>query len=304
MVGVGGCAFTETPYFSENTMQMLRAGTGHPALCTQDGCGGMIPADNISQKHGRWRGLDILDIDVVRCDWPEAFERIDAAIEAGGQTVFAFLNANNANLAVRNPDFRRALQDSVVLPDGVGLDIAARALHGAAFPANLNGTDFIPALLTYVERPLTVAMIGATSTVLENARTEFARNTPWHRFVAVSDGYVGAAETPAVLDRLRALRPDILLVAMGSPRQELWIARYIRPEHGKVVFSVGGLFDFVSQSKPRAPRLLRMLRCEWVFRLALEPRRLWRRYLLGNPLFLFHVLRHKFRRHDAGKTPA
>ena len=237
---------------------------------------------------------DILAINVAWYDWRDAYRRVDEALAGDGQTVFAFLNANNANLALRNQDFRTALSHSVVLPDGFGIDIAAKALHGRPFPANLNGTDFVPALLTYVATPLRVAMIGATEEVLEKARGEFSRHAPWHEYVAVSDGYFSDDESGPVLEKLAELSPDILLVAMGSPRQELWIDRHIRPEHGKVVFSVGALFDFVSNSVPRAPRILRLLRSEWIFRLALEPRRLWRRYLFGNPLFLFHVLRYKF----------
>ena len=123
-------------------------------------------------------GCDILDIDVAWMDWRDAYRRVDEALASDGQTVFAFLNANNANLAQRNPAFRKALANSVVLPDGIGIDIAAKALHGRPFPANLNGTDFVPALLTYVATPLRVAMIGATPDVLEKARGEFSRHAP------------------------------------------------------------------------------------------------------------------------------
>lgn len=238
-------------------------------------------------------GRDILSVDVAFYDWPQAFDRVDAALAAEDQTVFAFLNAHNANLAVRNPEFQDALRNSVVLPDGLGIDIAAKALHGQIFPANLNGTDFVPALLTYLERPLSVAMIGAKPSVLEAAQRIFSDHAPWHRFIAVSDGFFDEQQTPAVLGKLAEIQPDILLVAMGSPRQELWVARHVGPQYCKLVFCVGALFDFVARAVPRAPRLLRDIRSEWIFRLAVEPRRLWRRYLLGNPLFLYYVLRYK-----------
>ena len=78
---------------------------------------------------------DILAINVAWYDWRDAYRRVDEALAGDGQTVFAFLNANNANLALRNPDFRTALSHSVVLPDGFGIDIAAKALHGRPFPA-------------------------------------------------------------------------------------------------------------------------------------------------------------------------
>jgi exopolysaccharide biosynthesis WecB/TagA/CpsF family protein len=108
-------------------------------------------------------------------------------------------------------------------------------------------------------------------------------------------GISSKGDSAAVLDRLAALDPDITLVALGSPAQELWIDRYIRPGHGRVVFGVGALFDFVSGSVARAPKYFRDFRIEWLWRLIQEPSRLWRRYILGNPVFLFHLLRYKLR---------
>lgn len=260
--------------------------------------------NGITQSTGRSDECDILDVNVAWLDWPDAFHRIDSALGAQGQTVIAFLNANNANIAMRDPDFRRALSACTVLPDGVGVDIAAKALYGKSFPANLNGTDFIPALLNYITRPLKVALLGARPDVLQRATDEFSRKLPWHEFISVSDGYFDKDDCEKVLAQLADVKPDVLLVAMGSPTQELWIQENIRPEHGKVVFSVGGLFDFVSEIIPRAPQFVRTLRCEWIYRLIQEPGRMWRRYILGNPLFLFHVLRYKFFGGNSGRTTA
>jgi exopolysaccharide biosynthesis WecB/TagA/CpsF family protein len=237
---------------------------------------------------------DILGIRVVALGWAQALDELKRAIYGNGpQRIFNFLNANNANLAMRNPRYRQGLTKSEVLPDGVGVDIASRALHGSAFPANLNGTDFIPALLVHSEKPLKVALIGARSDILERAVVSFSAATPWHEFIAVADGYFDKTDSPKVLADLSAINPDITLVAMGSPSQEIWIDSNIGQGHGRVVFGVGALFDFVSGAVPRAPETIRSLRLEWVWRLFLEPSRLWRRYILGNPVFLFHLLRYK-----------
>jgi exopolysaccharide biosynthesis WecB/TagA/CpsF family protein len=237
---------------------------------------------------------DILGIRVAALEWRDALRKVEEAVNGGGpQRIFHFLNANNANLAMRNQTYRQGLSRSEVLPDGVGVDLASRTLCRAAFPANLNGTDFVPALLVHIERPLTIALIGARPEILEQAVANLQAATPWHRYHAVADGYFERSNSAAVLDRLAALDPDITLVALGSPVQELWIDGHIRPGHGRVVFSVGGLFDFVSGSIARAPKSFRTLRMEWLWRLIQEPSRLWRRYLLGNPVFLFHLLRYK-----------
>ena len=241
-------------------------------------------------------GCEILDIDVAWLNRSQAFDNIREALFQDRQTVYAFLNAHNANIATANKDYRSALQHFTVLPDGLGVDLAARALYGQPFPANLNGTDFVPALLAYLVRPRRVALVGAQPEVLAAARDGFQQKTPWHEFVAVSDGYFDKDHCQTVLDKLAALNADIVLVAMGSPLQELWIRNNIGEEHGKVIIGVGALFDFVSQAVPRAPAYIRRLRSEWIFRLLWEPRRLWRRYLLGNPLFLMRVLGHRWLR--------
>jgi exopolysaccharide biosynthesis WecB/TagA/CpsF family protein len=240
---------------------------------------------------------DIMGIRVAALEWSQALDELRQSIEGDGpQRIFNFLNANNANLAMRDPNYRHGLSRCEVLPDGFGVDIASRTLHGSAFPANLNGTDFIPALLVHIEQPLKVALIGARPEILERAALNFQTATPWHRFFAVSDGYFDKSDSGAVLDKLADLDPDITLIALGTPVQELWIDSHIRNGHGRVVFGVGALFDFVSGAVPRAPEAIRDLRLEWVWRLLLEPSRLWRRYIVGNPVFLFHVMRYKIMR--------
>jgi N-acetylglucosaminyldiphosphoundecaprenol N-acetyl-beta-D-mannosaminyltransferase len=107
----------------------------------------------------------------------------------------------------------------------------------------------------------------------------------------VHHGYATEAEMPAVLASLADSGASLLFVAMGVPAQELWIQRYRPALNVPVTLAVGALFDFYSGDVPRAPRWLRGLGLEWVFRLALEPRRLYQRYVVGNPLFVLRALR-------------
>ena len=94
---------------------------------------------------------------------------------------------------------------------------------------------------------------------------------------------------PAVIKQIAAAAPDVLLVAMGIPLQDVWIRRHAARLNAKVAMGVGGLFDFYSGRIPRAPSVVRTLRLEWAFRMVQEPTRLWQRYLLGNPLFLMRL---------------
>ena len=100
-------------------------------------------------------------------------------------------------------------------------------------------------------------------------------------------GYYGPADEETVCARIRATSPDLLLVALGNPLQEEWIARCAEKTGATVCIGVGAFFDFVAGQVPRAPLWIRQLKCEWIYRLLQEPRRLWRRYLIGNLVFLW-----------------
>jgi exopolysaccharide biosynthesis WecB/TagA/CpsF family protein len=236
---------------------------------------------------------NILGTEVVAVDWDEALALLGGLALQRRFTPIGFLNAHSANIAASDDAFKQALDRFLVLPDGIGIDIASKLLYGASFPANLNGTDFIPAFLARTPGSLRVALLGAVEDNVRKAAAELGRRAPQHDYIVVHDGFFAAREEARILERLKALRPDVLLVAMGVPRQEMWIDRNMTADHCTLAVAVGALFDFLSGAIPRAPIWMRRLRLEWVFRLALEPGRLWRRYVVGNPLFLARVLRQK-----------
>ena len=245
-------------------------------------------------------GLDtlrtILGISVLAIRWDDAIALLAKLVAERRFTKVSFLNAHNANIAYSDPVFAEALDDFLILPDGVGVDIAAKLLYGAPFPDNLNGTDFVPAFLQASKRPLTVALLGASRVNAEAASVKLSALAGQHNFVVVHDGYFSAAQEPEIVERIARLRPDVLLVAMGVPRQELWIARHIDARHCTLPIAVGALLDFLSGTVPRAPLWMRRLRLEWLYRLWIEPGRLWRRYVVGNPVFLWRVLKQKLSR--------
>lgn len=236
---------------------------------------------------------NILGIPVASVDWNDAIALLTGLLEAERFTKVSFMNAHNANMVCADKDFAAALHDFLVLPDGVGVDIAARLLYGEPFPANLNGTDFIPGFLAATSEPLTIGLLGTTRRNAEASAKKLSMLVPRHRFVVIHDGFFSAAEEPAILQRLKDLRPHILLVAMGVPRQELWIARNLTGAHCTIPIAVGALLDFLSGAVPRAPEWMRRMRIEWIFRLYIEPGRLWRRYIVGNPMFLARVMRQR-----------
>jgi exopolysaccharide biosynthesis WecB/TagA/CpsF family protein len=240
-------------------------------------------------------GRDILGVAIADVSRAEALGRVERAISGRSHLKIAFCNAHTANTACSDPAFRAALKRFLVLPDGVGVDMAARWLGGAAFKANLNGTDFVPEILGAAKRPLRIALIGGRPGVAQRAAEVFAGLGPGHEVVPVLDGFSGPDDEARWLAALAAEPVDLALVAMGNPRQEFWIDAHLDAGHASVAIGVGALFDFLAGEVARAPGFVRELRLEWMWRLMLEPRRLFVRYVVGNPLFVLRVLAAKFR---------
>jgi len=242
----------------------------------------------MGSESARVRTQDIFGVGVLSCDLDLACDLIEARIANRAPTRVAFLNANLSLLAVEQPELREALKAFVVFNDGLGVDIANRVLNGFGFPANLNGTDLVPHLLGRVRTPLRIFLLGAKSETLQKAVGVIRRRWPHHVVAGHAHGYLDAGREARIPDMIRKARPHMVLVAMGNPKQELWIAQHV-PRCAPCCLGVGALFDFLAGDVRRAPRWIRAMRCEWMFRLALEPRRLWRRYLIGNVKFFAYL---------------
>jgi alpha-1,3-mannosyltransferase len=230
----------------------------------------------------------IFGVEVLSCHLDQACDLIEARIAERTPTRVAFLNANLSLLAVDRSDLREALDGFVVFNDGIGIAIANRILNGSTFAANLNGTDLVPHFLSRARRSLRIFLLGAKPETLQKAARTIEGRWPRHVVVGQVNGYFKASQETLIQQAIAAARPDIVLVAMGNPNQELWISRNI-PHCAPCALGVGALFDFLTGEARRAPRWMRAVRFEWLFRLACEPRRLWRRYLIGNAAFLAYV---------------
>src|SRR6266700_2380041 len=231
----------------------------------------------------------ILDVPIQATNKRGAFNLLERSLGRGTRDVVAFGNANLLNLARRDGGVRDALRKFIVLNDGIGADIASRVLFGSKFAENLNGTDFVPYFLLRLRRGVRVFLLGARPGIAERAASALLRECPQHSVVGVQHGY-GDIESPEFLRAIRKLGPDLILVGLGNPAQVLWLARHFDATGCALGIAVGALFDFMAGEYSRAPGWMRMARLEWVYRLALEPRRLASRYLIGNPSFLGKVL--------------
>ena len=234
---------------------------------------------------------DILGVAVSVATTQEALSHLDDRLQKRTPTCVAFFNANTSNLAASQTRLESVLKKFVVFSDGIGADIASRLLHGAAFPENLNGTDFTPFFLRNTRHILRIFILGGHSDVTQRAIDEFRRQAPQHQYVGSQNGYFQPNEIPAIVEAIKSVQADVILVALGTPLQEFWLADHFSATRCRLGFCVGGLLDFVSGAKPRAPLWLRRIRMEWIYRLMLEPGRMWRRYIIGNIQFLARVAR-------------
>jgi len=220
----------------------------------------------------------------------DAVAAIESAVLAGSKAHVAFVNADCVNIAASDETYRDRLAAMAwVFVDGIGMRIAGRLLNQPVRD-NVNGTDLFPRLCEALARHdrslyLLGGRPGVAAAAADWARTRF----PGLRIAGSRDGYFAADDSHAVVTEIQETRPDVLLVAMGVPVQEAWMARHATATGATVTLGVGGLFDYYSGRIPRAPLWMRRLGLEWMFRLLQEPGRLWRRYLVGNVVFLGRI---------------
>ncbi len=201
-----------------------------------------------------------------------------------------FINAHCINVARNNSGYRRALaRTDLLLPDGIGIEIAAK-MAGKDKPVNLNGTDLFPLIC---ERAAAagagIFLLGGLPKVADAAAAWACGSWPTLRISGTQDGYFDRAHEDAVIERINRSGAAILFVGLGVPLQEAWIERNRHRLLVPAVLGVGGLFDYYSGRIARAPAVIREAKCEWVWRLAMEPRRMAERYLVGNAVFLAHA---------------
>ena len=228
----------------------------------------------------------------------EALDHFKECIRERKRLQVAFMNPDCFNIACRDPEYFRLMKERFeVLADGIGLVIAGK-LTGQRLRENINGSDMYPHLCEMAEKNgFSIYLLGARPGVAETMRRKTLESYPRLKFAGVRDGCFDLdAGAEQVVAAINASGADILLVAFGVPRQEKWLERWGERLEVPVRIGVGGLFDFYSGRIRRAPLWMREIGMEWSFRLLMEPRRLFRRYIIGNPLFLWRVVRRQLSR--------
>lgn len=230
---------------------------------------------------------------LLRTTQTDLQQRLQDILQGENQYTLLFANTN---FIVQCQPLQNELNRSntIIVNDGIGIDIATWLIHRHTFPENLNGTDFVPHYLHSVREHARVFLLGGKPGVAARAAVTLKGGFGVD-VVGTCDGYCQANNIERVVSSINATRANVVLVAMGNPLQEQWILDYGAQLDARVLIGVGALFDFLAGDKPRAPRIVQRLRLEWLYRLCLEPSRLLRRYTVDIGVFLALCLRKKHR---------
>lgn len=214
---------------------------------------------------------------------------LDRVLDDDSCRTLAFLNAHAVNNAIWNPEFYNFLMESdFLLRDGIGVKLAMK-LFGFKPGDNLNGTDLIPKIIAG-HRNYTFSIYGSSADVLDMARTRL-HDEAMDNIISMEHGFHDFETYFAASERDK---PDIIILCMGMPKQELLAAELIKRRAAKLIICAGGWVDFYSGAKKRAPLWVQRLSMEWVYRLFQEPKRLGKRYTLDVFYYFYVVLISRF----------
>jgi len=241
-----------------------------------------------------------VNIDVVATE--ELYSRIvECAVDSKTHKVM-YVNADCILIAQKDAAYRKILNRAdLVYADGMSIVWGARLL-GKYLPGRSTAADFMMQFCReFAEKGLGIYLLGARPGVVEAAGVKLKQAIPELKIVGTRHGYFQHEENEKIIDQINRATPHILLIGLGAPYQEKWIDRNFNRINVPVIWGVGGLFDFLSGRLKRGPQFLLDNGFEWFCRLCVEPSRLWKRYLIGNLLFMWYVLRWKFSRKDGNK---
>ena len=257
--------------------------------------------DASSAKRGGGEVSRLFGIPVARVTEAEAVDRITAMAKGPRQGRAAFVATLNVDFVANavsgwpfggNDELWGYLKNAdFVTADGMPIVLLSKLLR-RPLPERVTGADMVPAICRrFAEEGLSIYVLGGSQPALDEA---FAKLPPV-RVAGVDPAFVKLDEDqPEIIDRINAARPDLLFVALGNPKQELWMGRNAAKLDVPVMIGVGGTFNFIAGRVKRAPKWMQRSGLEWVYRIIQEPGRLWRRYAYGLVKFAWLTVLHLF----------
>ena len=236
--------------------------------------------------------IEVMGLPIRPLRTEELIEALVSRATAGVRTTACYANAHTVNLAFREPEFAALLRECELLyADGASVVWASRWAK-RRLPERMTAADYFEGFARRcAESDVSMFLLGGRAGTAARAATELCRRFPSLRIVGTHAGHFSEQESASVVEAINQARPQVLAVGLSSPRQERWLAEHGRWLDVPVRWCVGALFDYFAGRERRAPAWLAGNGFEWLFRLAVDPVGKWRRYLLGNPLFVWNALR-------------
>jgi N-acetylglucosaminyldiphosphoundecaprenol N-acetyl-beta-D-mannosaminyltransferase len=242
--------------------------------------------------------LRLLDVRVDQIDGPGLERSILSDVGNGSSRLYAYVNVHAVNLAQHDRRFREIINGaSVVYCDGEGVRLGARIL-GRRLPPRTVLTYWVWNLCALMEeKGLSVFFLGAREPVVARAAAVLRERYPRLKLAGWHHGYFAkqGEESRRVVDLINRAAPDLLFVGFGMPLQEYWIEENLGALGAGIVLTAGSMIEYIAGEKKLTPAWMAKSGLEWFYRLLREPRRLWKRYLLGNPQFILRILRQRIR---------
>jgi len=241
-----------------------------------------------------YRAIDFLGIKVSAITKQEIVDKILEFAFLGRHKMITYLNAHCVNVSYVDSEYRGILQKAdLVYAGGQGVVWAARFL-GAPLPERLNVVDFLDLLVQELKkRKITIYLLGGTQYVVKKAEERL--KDLGLRVVGSRDGFFNKGQEPEVIREINTLNPDILMVGMGVSAQEKWIYNHLSGLDVKLCWAVGGVFKILSGDLKKTPKWVSDYGMEWFYLGLQDPGRLFRRYLIGNLIFIYHILRQRLK---------
>lgn len=212
------------------------------------------------------------------------------------------INAHCYNVARIDEDYAEALKRSdVLLPDGISIVFAARFLNGSKFKKIAGEDLFFYEMNRLNKMGGTCFFLGSKETTLNRIFTRAQLEFPEiqvHSFSPPYKSKFSDQDNAEMISAVNLIKPDVLFIGMTAPKQEKWAFEHFNEIEAGHICCIGAVFDFYSEMYKRAPKWVIKIGLEWLFRFLQEPGRMWRRYLLGNPKFIWSIIKEKYK---AGK---
>ena len=241
--------------------------------------------------------LNIFGVKINCFDYSDLQKSINYSIQNNKQIGICYVNFLTINIAKIDSSFRHKINSTeIIFPDGTGIWLASKLVDKNTFKKKFNLTDNGFNLLRYIAgKNLSVFLFGGHLKTLDQAKIKIQNMEPRLSIVGKLNGYTNKSDEE-IVSIINMSNPDVLMVGLGTPKQEEWIFTNKQKLKSKIIISVGDLFRLYAGEKKRGPKIIQILGLEWIVRLISDPKRYSRRYLLGIPKFMIYVVQEYFKK--------